>query len=356
MKTIAAAIVHSEIRFGVRIVLMRASVRTVTIARPDLAQTPSTTPRTVRGVIGKVRQGRARHGRERRKVAGSVRLDPRDARLDAEEIAQWGGDRYLPRPLVLLRDDPWRTSAWARSFSSQLLGLVDEPMKLATAMQDKRGCGVRTGLVFDPLRDEKAALARDGDGALAAALAATTGRPAAEFRTAEYDRVPPATRNAAALLLRAERRADGYRRRALVPAVEALGRPAPEKLRAEALDAALETLAEGGKDDEWLVDPDRVRLLETLADRIDWGSLNTGATIVAAAAKEALAIARAAGPPRPACRSACSWISAGTIATSRRARIPRIRPTVRSRRSGPASSATARSWTRRETTSTRAPT
>jgi hypothetical protein len=206
-----------------------------------------------------------------------IALDPQRVRIDADEAALWGAARYpLPR-FDLLRDNPWKVSAYTRIRADNLLREAGRPSRVLYEMHQELGAGVRIDLIEDPLARHEQRVKSLGEDALAYALGKLTGRSLASFRTDTYAQVPQAAREAAALILLAVPDALAYRERALIVPIREQGWD-PQEVRDFVWDYAIEYWDEirAGEDQ----DPESVTRIETLLDRVDWPVLNAGAMLL----------------------------------------------------------------------------
>jgi len=208
-------------------------------------------------------------------------LTPEDVRLDFEDMALWGGDKYRVSLLNVFFADPWKISPYTRSLTDGLLKSDEDLAALVVSAHKRLDSGVRLGLIGDPLEGYKERLEELGGKNLAVALAELTGCPEADFKTAEYRQLPDAVRDAAALILFAVPDAVHYRELALVEPINKLGLD-PDAIYRTVLDYVI---VEWAKEEE--EDLETTLLIESLLDNTDWTLLNTGATLTALAAQEA---------------------------------------------------------------------
>ena len=243
-----------------------------------------------------------------------VGLNPEDVRISDSDLGLWGGEKYRTRLHQFLYDNPWKTSAYTRSFSNGLLKNKDSLRAVTTSAFQRIDCGVRLGLVGDELAAEKARVDALGERALAVALSELTGQEPgyycwipddhADAGTAakpantatgeptelqqDYAQLPLEVRQAAALVLFTTPRILRYREEALTTPILELGLN-PQEVYQRVFDYTINTFEE--EDDtsghEVIDDLDDVLLLEKLMDNVDWNLLSTGATLAAITAQAA---------------------------------------------------------------------
>lgn len=228
---------------------------------------------------------------------GQVGLTPEEVRFNPNDMALWGGDRYKLKVVSFLADNPWKTSAYTRSMTNQLITNSATLSTMVTAAHGKLDAGVRLGLVGDPLETYRKRIETLGDDALAVALSELTKqKPEVYSASAEYKALPPEVRQAAALVLLTVPAAQHYRDLGLVQPMLWLGLD-PQETFSTVLDWVVSTFAEEDNTtgNEVIDDLPQVLLIESLLDNVDWNLLHTGATLLAVAAQEAQKILTAEG-------------------------------------------------------------
>ncbi|MBN2083167.1 hypothetical protein JW859_13295 [bacterium] len=210
-------------------------------------------------------------------------LEMSDVRIDPADLAVWGGDKYRLPLISAYMDDPWKISSYTRSQTDGLLNRQDDLATLLVSCHKQTGHAVRLGLVGDALEPYKLRAAELGEDALAVALSELTGQDPASYHDTDmhltgYDGLPPAVRDAAAVFLFAVPDVLAYRELGLTEPVLKLGLD-PQAVYTEVLDYLLN---DGEEQDDAL---EKVLLLESLMDHVDWAALNTGATLATVAAQ-----------------------------------------------------------------------
>ena len=226
-------------------------------------------------------------------------LTPEDVFLDAADMALWNHDRYRLKLLDVFFQNPWKISAYTRTLSDRLLA-EDRNLTILTYDAHKMlDAGVSLQL-DDPLAGFEMRANAFGEDALAVALGELTQQAPAQFKTADYSAVPVEVRQAVAQFLFAAAKAERFRQLALVQPMAAVGRDSPmgrlrlsgmpqalrNRVCSEVMDYIVQTWAEqdAGINDDTL---ERVLLIESLLDRVDFKLLNAGA-ILSAIATQAL--------------------------------------------------------------------
>lgn len=235
------------------------------------------------------------------KALGQAGLSPEDVRINPNDLALWGGDRYKIKLVSFLTDNPWKTSAYTRSMTNQLITNAGTLSSMVTAAHGKLDAGVRLGLVGDPLEAYRKRIEELGDNALAVALSELTKqKPEVYSADANYMALPPELRQAAALVLFTVPAAQRYRDLGLVQPMLKLGLD-PQLTYNTVVDWVVSTFAEEDNTtgNEVIDDLPQVLLIESLLDHVDWGLLNTGATLMAVASQEAQKILTAEGVDLP---------------------------------------------------------
>ena len=232
-------------------------------------------------------------------------VDPCDADL-------WASGRDRLPLLDLLYANPWKISPYVRGLTDQLLTQATDPTDILFEAECHAGCRVGNAVLGDPLTVYRRRVRAEGDSALAVALSELDGRPVSFFRGAsDYRLIPPAVRDAAALILFQIPDALRDRERALTEPLKRLGmdpQQAWQRLHDWAYGQASEAPPEGGKRakstaDEPLpiADLPRVTEIEAILDAVDVAALYHGANLLAAGMKQAstdLQAARLRLPPR----------------------------------------------------------
>jgi len=213
---------------------------------------------------------------------GQADLTPRDVRIDFEDMALWGGDKYRVSLLDVFFADPWKISPYTRSLTDGMLKSDEDIAALTVSAHKRLDSGVRLGLISDPLESYKMRIEELSGKNLAVALAELTGRPEPEFKSAEYRQLPDALRDAAALILFAVPDALHYRELGLAKPINRMGLDTDAVYR-----AVLDYVIVEWEEEEEGEDLENTLLIESLLDNTDWSLLNTGATLMALAAQEA---------------------------------------------------------------------
>lgn len=223
------------------------------------------------------------------KALSQVGLTPDEVRMDPNDLALWGGDRYKIKLVNFLTGNPWKISAYTRSMTNQLITSAGTLSTMVTAAHGKLDAGVRLGLVGDPLEAYRKRIETLGDDALAVALSELTQqKPEVYSASADYKALPTELRQAAALVLFTVPAAEHYRDLGLVQPMLKLGLD-PTNTYSIVWDWVVSTFAEEDNTtgNEVIDDLPQVMLVESLLDHIDWNLYNTGATLMAVASQEA---------------------------------------------------------------------
>jgi hypothetical protein len=217
-------------------------------------------------------------GEEYDRALAAVGLDRASARVDALDQSLFAAGRFRTPLYEALQADPARADRYARTLREGAFANAESLEKASMFAAARLGASVRLTLLGDPLEKEMAEAAKPG--ALEAAV-----REAGARTVPPADAVPEKVRTAAALVLRAEKRAKEWIRRAIPSEIwDPPGLPGR--------DAAHASLVLSGKDED-----DALRAeFEDAAARADPGYLARAAAEVAVAVDRACALLREAGP------------------------------------------------------------
>lgn len=239
------------------------------------------------------------------RALGATGLALGDVKIDTNDVAFFGGDKYKRSIVDSFFANPWRISEYTRLLTDSMLKDPSDIVGLTVSAHKRLDSGVRLGLIGDPLAKFRKRVEETGENSLAIALLeldmlAVTNVPnsfgleksdleIAKYRTGDYGKLPSDLRIAAAQFLFALPEVIKYRDLALSGAFENAGMDSDEAM-ALVLDYAVRTFEEqlaeeasGGEEEE---DIETVLLIETLLDNTDWDLLNLGATLYVCAAKE----------------------------------------------------------------------
>jgi len=234
-----------------------------------------------------------------------VKIDPSDERL-------YTNPRYRLSFHGLLRADPWRAGGIARGLTDQLLADASDPTDVLFQAESRIGFPVGNALQGTELAAARARGRAFGDSSLAIALSELDGRPLSYFlRGGDYRLIPPAARDAAALVLfqivQALRDRDHaliqpLRRAGLEPqAAWQLARDAADWHAAELPSPVGSRARRAARGSAAIEDLPRVTSTEAMLGAVDFPMLYRGANRIAAGVKQAVADLRAAAdrtPPR----------------------------------------------------------
>lgn len=205
-----------------------------------------------------------------------------DVRFDPHDRAFFGGDKYRLPFFDALVENPWKISPYARTLTDTLLADAGSPAGVLVAAQSRLNRGVRLGLVGDPLERYEQRIAEAGDAALVTALAELWGSHEHPPVSPEALLAAPRTvRDAAALVLFAVPDIVRYRNLALERAIPPGQGPATFELLLASVTAESEQPPAQASHTG--------RELERLLDNVDFGLLNTGATLAALCSERAAA-------------------------------------------------------------------
>lgn len=219
-----------------------------------------------------------------RAALSQVGLTPGELHFDLHDRAFYGGDKYRLPFFDALMADPMKISSYTRMLTDQLIADSANPGTVLIRMQQLLNQGVRLGLVGDSLAAYREQVDAAGELALAEALAGLSRKPKPEqYLDDGYDDIPPAVRDAAALVLFALRDVLEYHRLALSDPVARLGLD-PGRTYREVLAGVVE---EGDEDVAPLDGIADTLLVESLLDSVDFPLMNTGATLLTIAVSEA---------------------------------------------------------------------
>jgi hypothetical protein len=232
--------------------------------------------------------------------------------VDSCDAALWANGRYRAPYFDLLYANPWKISPYVHSLADRLLTQATDPTDILFEAEGRAGCQVGNAVLGDPLTAYRQRVRVHGDSALAVALSELDGRPVSFFRGAsDYRLIPPAVRDAAALILFQIPDALRDRERALTGPLKRLGldpQQAWQRLHDWAYARAGEAPREDGKRARGsaeeplpIADLPRVTEIEAILDAVDVAALYHGANLLAAGMKQASADLQAARlrlPPR----------------------------------------------------------
>jgi hypothetical protein len=238
---------------------------------------------------------------ERALAQAGLTLD--DVRIDPDDSAFFGGDKYRLPFFDSLMNNPWKVSPYLRGLGDQLVDPVSKPADVLLAAQSRLSQGVRLGLLGDPAEAYRKRVTALGAGALDTALselsqyARDSGdwevvSEASSFATGpQLSDLPAPVRDSAALILLAVTDVLELRRAALTEPIERLGLD-PQQVYEQVIAATLDD----AKNDDVGGARANMLLIESLLDNVDFQQLNTGAMLLASvvqAAAEQLDTARA---------------------------------------------------------------
>ncbi|MEE2894264.1 MAG: hypothetical protein VX726_00845 [Planctomycetota bacterium] len=151
-------------------------------------------------------------------------LEESDFRFDPGVVAAWGGDRWRSPIFDLFFEDPWKCSPYAREHATAIREAAPSLHDLQYLAQSDTGIRVRDNYYGSFLTEAGNRVDRDGDRALAEALARLDAGGADEIAASpEYLAIPATVREAVALVLHAVADAEAYRRIALVEPLATAG-------------------------------------------------------------------------------------------------------------------------------------
>lgn len=217
-------------------------------------------------------------------VLTAAQLTPDDVRLARPDMGLWGGDKYQVKLLDVFFDNPWKISSYTRTLSNDLLAAKSELAPLTFSAHRMIDAGVNPRLNTDLLTKYQQQAQKLGDDAFAVALSQLTTQPADRFKTTDYNALPPQLRSAVAQFLLAVPDALRYRELGLLRSLSKLQLDA-DRTYTEVVDYVVTTVKEqeAQEEDESI---NRVLLIESLLDNVDFKLLNTGAILTASAAQE----------------------------------------------------------------------
>ena len=249
-----------------------------TAAPAEIAAAPEASAPITPGVLASL------FGSEYERALAAVGLERRDARCTAADMAVASQGQFRVPLYEALQSDPTLADRYARTFRDAAFAAAPSAEKAVSFAAARIGAGVRMTLLGDPLKDE-ATVANDAvalelslRGLLAPSIPPT-------------DSVPPKVRAAAALVLRAARRAREWRKRALGGEEITFGVP----LASPGNEAAEDTLLLS-EDDE---DPARRVEFERVLASVDLPYMARAAAEVALAAELAGKWVAEIGPTEP---------------------------------------------------------
>jgi hypothetical protein len=134
-----------------------------------------------------------------------------------EVVQQWTGDTFRVPAFDLYFKNPWNCSPYAREAAASARRNAPSIQEMLVQAQTAMGLRVRDNSYSSALKVYAEAADKEGRQALANALAAIgAGQPAEIAAHPAYQKIPPAANAAAALILRAFKDAESFRRLALV--------------------------------------------------------------------------------------------------------------------------------------------
>jgi hypothetical protein len=235
------------------------------------------------------------------KALAQTGLSPEDVRIGQTDLNLFGGEKYKIKLVSFMTDNPWKISAYTRSFTNQLITNSGNLSTMVTAAHARLDNGVRLGLTGDPLEAQRKRIEELGDNALAVALGELNGvKPEtytdSGYYAAQYNILPKEIKQAAALLLFTLPQVARYRDLGLVQPMLQLGLD-PQTVYTAVLNWVVSTFAEedGMTGNETVDDLQQVLLIESLLDHVDWNLINTGAALQALASQEAQKLLTAEG-------------------------------------------------------------
>ncbi|MEA5603864.1 hypothetical protein [Nostoc sp. UHCC 0252] len=219
-----------------------------------------------------------------RQALAAAKLTPEDVRLEMKDMDLWGGDKYRVKLLDIFFDNPWKISPYTRAITQDLLTAKSNLGQLAASAYKRIDGGVNPQLNRDLLTKYKQQVQKLGDDALAVALGKLSTQPADSFKTSEYKALPPQLRSAIAQFLFTVPDALHYRQVGLLRSLAKLQLDG-DRTYTEVFNYAVKTVEEEAAE-EVDASPEKVLLIESLLDNVDFKMLNTGAILTAAAAGE----------------------------------------------------------------------
>ena len=213
-------------------------------------------------------------------------------RFHPQVVDLWGGDRWRLPLFNLFFTDPWTVSPYAREHASNARRSAANLHDLLYLAQSNTGIRVRDNYYGSFLTETVELVDGEGDRALALALSRLgADNPDAIASTDAYRAVPAEVASGAAIVLNAIADAEGYRRIALLDALERANislewarMRAFEECFWRAADDDDANLAGDSKFDEVRRTLDTERML----DAIDWHLLARGANLIGLATDEAI--------------------------------------------------------------------
>jgi hypothetical protein len=199
-------------------------------------------------------------------------------------MALWGGDKYQAKLLDVFFENPWKISAYTRTLTNDLLATPFDIAQLAFKSHRIFDASISPTLNSDLLTKYKQQAEKLGDDALAVALSQITAQSANSFKNAEYNALPPKLRCAVAQFLFVVPDALRYRELGLLRSLAKLQLDA-DSTYTEVVDYVVTTVEEQEAQEEDDT-TDKVLLIESLLDNVDFKLLNTGAILTASAAQE----------------------------------------------------------------------
>jgi hypothetical protein len=148
---------------------------------------------------------------------GTAGLTPGRFAFAPEVVRQWSGDAFRIPAFDLYFKNPWNCSPYAREAAASARRNAPSIHELLVQAQTATGIRVRDNFYSSALKVYAEVADKEGPQALANALAAlAAGQPTEIAAHPAYQKIPPAANAAAALILRAFKDAEAFRRLALV--------------------------------------------------------------------------------------------------------------------------------------------
>ncbi len=218
-------------------------------------------------------------------VLTAAKLAPEEVRFDRSDMGLWGGDKYQFKLLDVFFNNPWKISPYTRVISQNFLDYKSDLAAIAyNAYKISDTAGLSPQLNPDLLQKFQQQVKKLDDNALAVSLSQLTGKPANFWQNSAYQNLPPQLRSAIAQFLFAVSDAMHYRDLALQLVLKKLQLD-PESTYKDVVNYAISTVEENA-DALDKAHPERVLLIESLLDNLNFPLLNTGGIIAVSAAQE----------------------------------------------------------------------
>ncbi len=213
------------------------------------------------------------------KVLAQGKLTPLDVKIDNQDIALWGGDKYKFNILNTFFDNPWKISPYTRAITDQILNNQSN-LPLLTYLAQKRTDNLSLNPEMNPILLQKYHTITNklGEDGLAIALNKLTNQSVKTFITEDYNKLPPKLRFAVTEFLLTIPDTLTYRKIGL-----SLKLP-EEQTYNRIFNLTANTAA--NNDDENQEDAQDTLLIQSLLNQVNYNNLNTGAILIISAAQE----------------------------------------------------------------------